>query len=218
MYTIKDLEKFLNKPVTIKKNVNGEEYLVTIIEELNTEKAEKYLEELNSTLSEKGVSKVSELEELSNVKIEYNVMINVNLVWTKNVFQNYDSYYVSSIMESAYLKNFMSIGPIDRLLFYQSERNIDSGNDWVKSQMDFRKSQIFQCICDNDYSFLRAWYKELSKNGTEKINYSKYKLSNWEDHIDNAENDIEREHYEEWIKRDRENNINFIEKLIEEIN
>lgn len=218
MYTIKDLEKFLNKPVTIKKNVNGEEYLVTIIEELNTEKAEKYLEELNSILSEKGISKVSELEDLSDVHIEYNVMISVSLVWTKNTIETSDNPFIPSTMESAYLKGYMSVGPIDRLLFYQSERNIDSDNDWVKSQMDFRKNKNIQAICESDYSFIRTWYKELSKNGTEKIDYSKYKVSEWESRLDSAENDEERLKYETYMKRDRERNIEIIEKLIEEIN
>lgn len=214
MYTIKDLEKFLNKPVTIKKNVNGEEYLVTIIEELNTEEAEKYLEKLNSTLSEKGVSKVSELEDLSDVHIEYNVMISVSLVWTKNTIEISDNPFIPSTMESAYLKSYMSVGPIDRLLFYQSERN----NDWVKSQMDFRKNKNIQAICESDYSFIRTWYKELSKNGTEKIDYSNYKVSEWESRLDSAENDEERLKYETYMKRDRERNIEIIEKLIEEIN
>ena len=218
MYTIKDLQELLNKPFTIKKNVNGEEYLVTIIEELNTEEAEKYLEELNSTLSEKGVSKVSELEDLSDVQIEYNVMINVSLVWTKNTIEISDNSFIPSTMESAYLKGYMSVGPIDRLLFYQSECDINSGNDWVKSQMEFRRNGIIRNICESDYSFLRTWYKELSKNGTEKIDYSKYKVSEWESRLDSAENDEERLEYETYLKRDKERNIKIIEKLIEEIN
>ena len=214
MYTIKDLEKFLNKPVTIKKNVNGEEYLVTIIEELNTEEAEKYLEKLNSTLSEKGVSKVSELEDLSDVHIEYNVMISVSLVWTKNTIETSDNPFIPSTMESAYLKGYMSVGPIDRLMFFFNEKN----KEWAKSQMEFRKNKNIQAICESDYSFLRTWYKELSKNGTEKIDYNKYKVSEWESRLDSAENDEERLKYETYMKRDRERNIEIIEKLIEEIN
>jgi hypothetical protein len=169
---------------------------------------------INDFLAEKGMSKVSELEDLSDVHIEYNVMINVSLVWTKNTIEISDNPFIPSTMESAYLKSYMSVGPIDRLMLFFNEKN----KEWVKSQMEFRKNKNIQAICESDYSFLRTWYKELSKNGTEKIDYNKYKVSEWESRLDSAENDEERLKYETYMKRDRERNIEIIEKLIEEIN
>ena len=43
-------------------------------------------------------------------------------------------------------------------------------------------------------------------------------MSEWESRLDSAENDEERLKYETYMKRDRKNNIEIIEKLIEEIN